>query len=62
MKKIEKGRRYINVHTDRHCTVTQKNFFTIGYHYDDDPKHTYPQYCHYKTFRKHWVEENECER
>jgi hypothetical protein len=55
MKKIEKNKRYVNIHTGIHCVVKQKIFFNIQYYDDDNPNR--PRYCHYKRFRKHWVEE-----
>lgn len=60
MKKIEKDTRYVNIHTGIRCIVKQKIFFNIQYYDDDDPNR--PLYCHYKKFRKHWMEEDECER
>lgn len=58
MKKIETNRRYVNVHTGTHCRVVAKIFFNVQYKEDGDSSSA-PCYCHYKRFRKNWVEEVE---
>jgi hypothetical protein len=51
---IEVGKRYRNKHTGIVCEVSQKIFFNIQYFEVDDSEQTYPLYCHYKRFQKHW--------
>lgn len=53
--KPREGERYLNIHTKDICTVIDKIFFNVVYLYDSKPKDTNPQYCHYKTFQKHWL-------
>lgn len=53
---IEIGKRYRNKPTGIECVVRQKIFFNIQYYDDDDPEETYPKYCHYRRFQKHWEE------
>ena len=54
--KIEIGKKYRNIHTDRVVTVVQKVFFNIGYLEEDESSDKYPHYDHYKSFQRHWVE------
>ena len=56
MDKVEVGKYYKNVPTGRICKVISKIFFNVQYNELDDVYHTNPSYCHYKTFRKHWIE------
>jgi|GEM_PF-3165699 len=56
MPPIEIGKKYRNVHTGEVCTVIQKIFYNIGYRKDNTPNNTHPHYCHYKRFRKNWIE------
>jgi len=56
MDKVEVGKYYKNLPTGRICRVTAKIFFNIKYDDVEDVYKTNPHYCHYKTFRKNWIE------
>jgi len=53
---IKVGEKYRNVHTGRVCLVTNKVFFNVAYRQDGEPNSGVPHYCHYKRFKKNWVE------
>ena len=56
MEKVEIGRYYKNIYTGRICRVTGKVFYNIKFDDEDATHGLNPRYCHYKRFRKNWVE------
>jgi len=56
MDRVETGKYYKNLPSGRICRVTGKYFYTVKYDDVDDVFNLNPHYCHYKTFKKNWIE------